>query len=168
MWMIKAAIGGLVGGMMMGMFSMIVAVIAGYGFWAPMRGIPGMFFGKDPIIVPALQNQSSITYAVTHADGTAEALRIGPHPRADGWGRNQHGHWERRGGGRHFGDDRDHGRDRDHESDDDEDSDADRALDPRADSGQAVTHAGLPKIPNGRTASTTASSTKVNVIAYGV
>jgi hypothetical protein len=38
---------GLIAGMMMGIFSMIVAAIADYGFWAPLRGITAMFFGKE-------------------------------------------------------------------------------------------------------------------------
>jgi hypothetical protein len=67
----------------------------------------GMYFGKDSIIVAALQNESSITYAVSHPDGTPEALRIGATHRrnhrdqdahANGAERGDHGNGEEQNG----------------------------------------------------------------------
>lgn len=42
----RGAIGGLIGGMGMAMFSMVVA-ISEDGFWAPVRGITSVVFGDE-------------------------------------------------------------------------------------------------------------------------
>jgi len=46
-WMVKSATAGLAAGMVMAMWSMIVAAVAGQGFWAPVRAITAMLFGKE-------------------------------------------------------------------------------------------------------------------------
>lgn len=42
-----AAVTGMLAGMMMAMFSMVVAELDGYGFWAPARAITATFFGAE-------------------------------------------------------------------------------------------------------------------------
>ena len=44
--LVRGAIGGLIGGMAMAMFSMVVA-ISRDGFWAPVRGITSVVFGDQ-------------------------------------------------------------------------------------------------------------------------
>lgn len=44
-WFIKSAVAGVVAGIVMAMFAMIVAGIAGDGFWAPPRAITAVIFG---------------------------------------------------------------------------------------------------------------------------
>lgn len=46
-WLIKSAVGGLIAGIAMAMFAMIVAGIAGDGFWAPPRAITANIFGTE-------------------------------------------------------------------------------------------------------------------------
>ncbi|HUF52963.1 MAG TPA: hypothetical protein VMR52_04215 [Dehalococcoidia bacterium] len=45
--LVIAAVAGMLAGMMMAMFSMVVAEIDGYGFWAPPRAITAVFFGAE-------------------------------------------------------------------------------------------------------------------------
>jgi hypothetical protein len=42
-----ASVTGMLAGMMMAMFSMVVAELDGYGFWAPPRAITAVFFGPE-------------------------------------------------------------------------------------------------------------------------
>lgn len=42
-----AAVTGMLAGMMMAMFTMVVAELDGYGFWAPPRAITAVFFGTE-------------------------------------------------------------------------------------------------------------------------
>jgi hypothetical protein len=46
-WLEKAAVVGVVAGMLMAMGAMVVAAFAGNGFWAPPRAITGMVFGEE-------------------------------------------------------------------------------------------------------------------------
>ncbi len=46
-WVIKSAVAGVVAGIIMAMFAMIVAGIAGDGFWAPPRAITAVILGTE-------------------------------------------------------------------------------------------------------------------------
>jgi hypothetical protein len=46
-WIGQSAVAGLIAGMMMAMFAMVVAAIAGYGFWAPPRAIASTVIGES-------------------------------------------------------------------------------------------------------------------------
>lgn len=45
--LVVASVAGMLAGMMMAMFSMVVAELDGYGFWAPPRAITAVFFGTE-------------------------------------------------------------------------------------------------------------------------
>ena len=44
---VHAALAGVIGGIVMAMFAMMVAAVAGYGFWAPPRAITAEFLGTQ-------------------------------------------------------------------------------------------------------------------------
>jgi hypothetical protein len=46
-WLGKAAVAGVVAGIVMAMAAMVIAAIAGHGFWAPPRAITGTVFGAE-------------------------------------------------------------------------------------------------------------------------
>jgi hypothetical protein len=46
-WLGKAAVAGVVAGMAMAMVAMVIAAIAGDGFWAPPRALTGTLFGAE-------------------------------------------------------------------------------------------------------------------------
>ena len=45
--LVRSAVGGLIGGMALAMFAMVVAAAGGTGFWAPVRGITSVIFGDS-------------------------------------------------------------------------------------------------------------------------
>lgn len=48
-WLVKSAVAGVVAGVVMAMFAMIVAALNGNGFWAPPRAITAVVFGTQHV-----------------------------------------------------------------------------------------------------------------------
>jgi hypothetical protein len=80
-WAGKAAVVGLIAGMLMGMFTMISAAIGGNGFWAPLRGIAGMFFGRQHLggswDLPAVVVGAALHMALSIMLGVGYAVLLG-------------------------------------------------------------------------------------------
>jgi len=87
-WVAKSAVAGMVAGMMMAMFAMIVAAAAGDGFWAPPRAIAATLFGAshfgETFAVGSVLGGAGIHMMMSGAFGFVYALFIGLVTRALG------------------------------------------------------------------------------------
>lgn len=48
----EGAVGGVLGGLAMGVFAMVVAAVMGQGFWAPLKMIAATFYGEGAMAQP--------------------------------------------------------------------------------------------------------------------
>jgi hypothetical protein len=86
--LVIAAVVGMIAGMMMAMFSMVVAELDGYGFWAPPRAITALFFGTEHLgsgfVAGAVVGGVAIHMALSMMFGIGFAVILAPLRRVNG------------------------------------------------------------------------------------
>jgi len=77
-----AAVAGMLAGIMMAMFSMVIAELDGYGFWAPPRAITAVFFGTENLgggfEADAVIGGVAIHMALSMMSGIGFAIMLAP------------------------------------------------------------------------------------------